>query len=197
MHTAVSVERGQRFNTVFYAGAVQPLYEKRNMKKERCLREVVDLSKVEKELNLKLSQGFRSVFYLISKEVHEVSQELIKTFRTADCDECAHGLCEGITAEVLARLIYDIKGAGKTLTLLSESLEKEFVQRFPEDDMNRILTKDEDSLFWMMSPEQYDRYHKRTYFVTEMLSYYQENIKTIVENGIKDQLYKNKKESKP
>jgi hypothetical protein len=154
---------------------------------------MIDLSKVQEELNMKLSQGFRTVFYIIAKEVSHTAKKLGTIVGSRKIDECTRNICKGATAEELAKLVKSLDIAGKTLTSFSKSIQNEFVSKYPDADIEQCISeqteKSQNDIFSILNEKMPERFHRGSFIVDEMLHDYLENLDREVENSTRSQLY--------
>lgn len=154
---------------------------------------MIDFNQIQEKLNMKLAQGFRTVFYIIAKEVNHTAKKLVVIADSKKIDDCIHNICAGATSGELAKLAEVLHVAGKTLTSISESIKNEFDNRFPDEDISQCLSeqneKSESDFFWNIDESICERFHKNRFIVDEMLSDYSDSLKIEIENDTKEQLF--------
>lgn len=152
-----------------------------------------DFNQLQEKLNMKLAQGFRTVFYIIAKEVNHTAKKLVVIADSKKIDDCIHNICAGATSGELAKLAEVLHVAAKTLTSISESIKNEFDNRFPDVDISQCLAeqneKSESDPFWNVTESMRERFHRGGFIVDEMINDYENSLKIEIENNTRAQLF--------
>ena len=145
---------------------------------------IVNMETIQEQVARELAEGYRSALRLLAREVITANKDLAA--RTHNCREAAELVTEGAKVEDVSVLCHDVEEAAKDLRELSEALKAVFLEKYPE---GQIRTTDEEEAARWFNDIITTYYHRQQPIIREMTSEYQKRVNSIVENGIKNQLF--------